>query len=122
MTHTVLVIDDSSVVRMCAGRALKDAGFEVLEAVDGLDAMEKLETSSRAVSLILCDVNMPRMGGIDFVKWLALRPGHPPVVMLTTEGHPRQIQQAKESGAKGWMLKPVKADVLVSAARRLTSA
>lgn len=119
MTQMVMLIDDSEVVRMQAARALLEAGFTVLEAVDGLDAMRKLEGAAD-VALIVCDVNMPRMDGLEFVKWLAVQAKRPPIIMLTTEGHPQQIQQAKEHGAKGWMVKPLKPELLVSAARRLT--
>lgn len=118
MTQTVMLIDDSKVVRMQAARALTEAGFGVVEAIDGLDAMTKLEEAD--ISLIVCDVHMPRMDGLQFVKWLAGQSKRPPVIMLTAEGHPQQIQEAKDNGAKGWMVKPLKPELLVSAARRLT--
>lgn len=115
----VMVIDDSITVRMQAGRALVDAGYKVVEAVDGLDALEKLGAGEQ-ISLIFCDVNMPGMSGLDFLTALARRgTAMPPVVMLTTEGHPKQIQQAKASGAKGWMMKPFKPELLIAAARKL---
>jgi two-component system, chemotaxis family, chemotaxis protein CheY len=117
---TVMLIDDSEVVRMQAGRALLDAGFSVIEAVDGLDAMRKLEAAPSDVALIVCDVNMPRMDGLEFVAWLATQTARPPILMLTTEGHPQLIQRAKDNGAKGWMVKPLKPELLVAAARRLT--
>lgn len=121
MTQTVMLIDDSRVVRMHLARALHEAGYAVVEAEDGLDAIQKLETEPR-ISLIVCDVNMPRMDGLEFVKWLSGQATPPPVVMLTTEGHPHQIQRAKEHGARGWMVKPMKPEVLVAAARRLIRA
>jgi two-component system chemotaxis response regulator CheY len=66
---------------------------------------------------------MPRMTGIEFIETLAkLGRPMPPIVMLTTEGHPKLIQRAKESGAKGWMMKPFKPDVLIAAAHRLIAA
>lgn len=116
----VMLVDDSATVRMQASRALVAAGFSVIEAVDGLDALEKLETSGE-IALIVCDVNMPRMGGIDFVETLSKSNGaKPPVIMLTTEGHPELIRHAKACGAKGWMVKPFKPDLLVAAAKKLT--
>lgn len=121
MSQTVMVVDDSRVVRMHIARALLDAGYTVLEAEDGLDAMEKLEAFP-GVALIVCDVNMPRVDGLEFVEWLEQQVAPPPVIMLTTEGHPQQIQRAKEHGARGWMVKPLKPDALVSAARRLIKA
>jgi two-component system chemotaxis response regulator CheY len=121
MSVTVMLIDDSATVRHQAHKALTEAGFEVLEAHDGVDAFEKLEASTSHISLILCDVNMPRMNGIEFVEALAKRGGaKPPVLMLTTEGHPELIQRAKSSGARGWMIKPFKPELLVAAAKKIT--
>jgi two-component system chemotaxis response regulator CheY len=87
-----------------------------VEATDGVDALEKLMTHAD-VRLVVCDINMPRMNGIEFLE--RVRQGLP-VVMLTTEGHPELIQQAKALGAKGWLVKPFKPDLLVAAARKLT--
>src|SRR5690349_4608583 len=97
----VLVVDDSATVRTQAGRALTAAGFEVLEAIDGVDALDKLKTTS-GIALVVCDVNMPRMSGIELIESLAKDEARPPVLMLTTEGHPQLIQRAKAFGAKGW--------------------
>ena len=117
--NTVMVVDDSATVRLYAGRALSEAGYQVLEAVDGRDALEKFGASP-GVCLILCDVNMPNMSGMEFLEAIAKNAASmPPVIMLTTEGHPRLIQQAKACGAKGWMMKPFKAEVLVAAAKKL---
>ena len=122
MKPTVLVVDDSAVVRIQASGALGAAGYVVLEAVDGLDAVDKLATGP-AIALIFCDVNMPRMTGIEFLEALFARGvAIPPVVMLTTEGHPQLIQRAKACGAKGWMLKPFKPEMLVSTAKKLIAA
>jgi two-component system chemotaxis response regulator CheY len=122
MVRTVMVVDDSATVRLQAGRALKEAGFEVIEAVDGLDALEKIQARNDVV-LIVCDVNMPRMNGVEFVEALSKLPAvMPPVIMLTTEGHPHLIQRAKASGAKGWMIKPFKPALLVAAAAKLVAA
>lgn len=121
MAQTVMIVDDSATVRTQAGRALAEAGFEVVEAVDGLDALEKMG-ARKDVVLIVCDVNMPRMNGVEFVEALAKLPGvMPPVIMLTTGGHPQLIQRAKASGAKGWMIKPFKPALLVAAAAKLVA-
>jgi two-component system chemotaxis response regulator CheY len=122
MTRTVMVVDDSATVRIEAARALTAAGYEVIEAFDGQDALEKLSRHP-PVALILCDVNMPRMNGVELVEALAQQPGQrAPILMLTTEGHPALIQRAKASGAKGWMMKPFKPELLVAAAHKLTAA
>lgn len=121
MGDVVMVVDDSATVRSQAGRALAGAGFSVLEATDGVDALEKLKATPK-VALIVCDVNMPRMNGIEFIESLAKEASRPPVLMLTTEGHPQLIQRAKSFGAKGWMIKPFKPELLVAAARKLAAA
>lgn len=121
MGRTVLVVDDSATIRLQAGRALSKAGFRVVEAVDGLDALEKL-AGTEEIALIVCDVNMPRMNGVELVEALAARGSMPPMVMLTTEGHPHLIQRAKAGGARGWMIKPFKPELLVAAANKLIAA
>src|SRR5436853_634078 len=113
----ILVIDDSPTVRQQVGLALSQAGYQVVEAVDGLDAISKIDAS---VAMLICDVNMPRMNGLEMLeklrtdaRWKAL-----PVVMLTTEGQPALIERAKKAGAKGWIIKPFKAELLVAAVQR----
>jgi two-component system chemotaxis response regulator CheY len=120
MTTTILVIDDSMMVRQQVGRALTGAGFAVIEATDGADALQKL-AATPDTRLIVCDVNMPRMGGIEFLEQANANGSKVPVVMLTTEGQPELIQRAKALGAKGWIVKPFKPDLLIAAAKKLTS-
>ncbi|HZU83918.1 MAG TPA: response regulator [Polyangiaceae bacterium] len=119
MSAKILVIDDSLMVRQQVGRALTGAGFTVLEACDGVDALQKL-AGSTDTRLIVCDVNMPRMNGIEFLERLSADRSAVPVVMLTTEGQPELIQRAKALGAKGWIVKPFKPEMLVAAAKKLT--
>jgi two-component system, chemotaxis family, chemotaxis protein CheY len=123
MDVNVMVVDDSLMVRQQVGGALKRAGFGIVEAQDGSDALEKL-AGSEGVALIVLDINMPRMGGLEFLEELRSSGKHNdvPVVMLTTEGQPRLMQQAKALGAKGWIIKPFKEDLLVAAVQRLTKA
>ena len=121
LSMTVLLVDDSATLRMEARRALEIAGFDIVEACDGLDALEKLP--AQAISLIVCDINMPRMSGIEFVETLAKAGGpRPPILMLTTDGDPALVRRAKACGARGWMIKPFKAELLVAAARKITGA
>jgi two-component system chemotaxis response regulator CheY len=120
MNPKVLVVDDSQMVRAMVGKALQGAGFVTVEANDGVDAMAALE-SHRDTRLVVCDVNMPRMSGIEFLEALLARALAVPVVMLTTEGQPELIQRAKALGAKGWIVKPFKPELLVAAARKLTA-
>ncbi len=116
MSNKVLVVDDSMMVRAQVKRALS-AEFTIAEAVDGLDAMEKL-SASPDVALVICDVNMPRMNGLEFLEGLSVSTHRIPVVMLTTEGQEEMIQRAKSLGAKAWLLKPFKPDHLLAVARK----
>jgi two-component system chemotaxis response regulator CheY len=120
MSATILVIDDSAMVRQQVGRALTGAGYSVVEAVDGVDALQKL-AAAPATRLIVCDVNMPRMNGVEFLERLCAEGPTVPVVMLTTEGQPELIQRAKALGAKGWIVKPFKPDLLIAAVKKLTT-
>lgn len=114
----VMVVDDSAPVRQQVGVALKEAGFEVVEAVDGQDGVDKLARDP-GIAMVICDVNMPRMNGIEF---LSEAKGKCPVLMLTTEGQPELMTKAKSLGAKGWIIKPFKAPLLVAAVQKLTAA
>ncbi len=120
MSARILVIDDSLMVRQQVGRALSGAGFSITDACDGLDGHQKL-AATPDVRLIVCDVNMPRMNGIEFLEQLSASRLAIPVVMLTTEGQPEMIQRAKTLGAKGWIVKPFKPEMLIAAAKKLTA-
>ena len=110
---SVLIVDDSSVMRKIVERSLRQAGIEiaqVFEAGNGLEALAVLNT--RKVNLVLCDINMPAMDGLEFVKQL---PGVEnakgvPVVMITTEGNESHVMQALSAGARGYIRKPFTAD------------
>lgn len=121
MSGKVLVVDDSMMVRRQVAGALGSAGFEVIEAADGVEGLERL--AQAAVDLVVCDVNMPRMDGLAFLEQVRERKASAaPVVMLTTEGEPAMVNQARTLGAKGWIIKPFKPELLVAAARKLTRA
>lgn len=116
----ILVVDDSRAMREELSSTLAAAGFEVVEAGDGLEGLEMAGTTSD-IALIILDLNMPRMDGLAFMEAMRAT-GRPTVatVMLTTEAHPFMIEKAKRAGAKGWLVKPVKKEHLVAVARRLT--
>jgi len=116
----VLIVDDSPSVRQQVGLALKQQGYEILEAVDGVDGVEKVQRDA-SIGMVICDVNMPRMSGLEFVEKVKGDPRYSklPIVMLTTEGQPQLIQRAKKAGAKGWIVKPFKANLLVAAVKKL---
>lgn len=122
MVKKVLVVDDSSTIRQQVAFTLSQAGYDVLEAVDGEDGIRKLAANAD-VAMIVCDVNMPQMNGLDMLE--KLRSGTaavPPVVMLTTEASVELITRAKALGAKGWMVKPFKGDMLVVAVKKIVGA
>jgi two-component system, chemotaxis family, chemotaxis protein CheY len=120
MAKTILIVDDSSSLRTVVKIALVRAGYDVLEAGDGREALAKLETASK-VHLIVSDVNMPNMDGITFVTQLKQHPRHKftPVVMLTTEGQDEKKQQGKAAGAKAWIVKPFNPPQLLDAVSKL---
>ena len=110
---TVLIVDDSSVMRKIVERSLRQAGIEitqVFEASNGLEALAVL--NERKVSLVLCDINMPAMDGLEFVKQLPKVENAKgvPVVMITTEGSEGHVVQALSAGARGYIRKPFTAD------------
>ena len=119
----VLVVDDSPTIRQQIGRALGDAGFEVIEATDGVDGMDKIETD-RGIGIVILDINMPRMNGLEMLEKVKQHEHNVslPVIMLTSEGQKSMIERAKRAGAKGWIVKPFKSELLVGAVRKLISA
>jgi two-component system chemotaxis response regulator CheY len=120
MGKKIIVVDDSRTARLIAARTLKGAGYEVVEAADGVDGMRKIEAHADA-ALVLCDVNMPNLGGIDMVEAVrkAGRSSSMTFVMLTTEAEPELVQRAKACGAKGWIVKPFKPELLLGAVLKL---
>jgi two-component system chemotaxis response regulator CheY len=117
----VLVIDDSASVRQQIRTTLAGAGYDVVEALDGVDGLEKLRTLTD-IDLALCDVNMPRMTGLELMLEVQRQGLSTPVLMLTTEGQPSLIRRARDAGAKGWIVKPFKPELLVIAVNKLVAA
>ena len=104
--HSILAVDDSASMRQMVSFTLKNAGFNVVEAVDGLDALEK--TNQRDFSLVLTDQNMPRMDGLTLTKTLRDTPKFKttPILILTTESSDQMKQAGRAAGASGWLVKP----------------
>ncbi len=115
----VLAVDDSTSMRRMVSFVLQDAGYEVLEAADGIEALGVAK--SRLVSLVITDVNMPNMDGISLIRTLRALPGYQftPLLMLTTEADPNRKQQGKQAGATGWILKPFSPEKLVNTVRKV---
>jgi two-component system, chemotaxis family, chemotaxis protein CheY len=118
----ILVVDDSPTVRQQVGNVLRLAGFDIAEAVDGIDGAAKIR-EDRSIAAVLCDVNMPRLNGMDMLEEVKRDPKNAalPIVMLTTDGQPEHIARARKCGAKGWIIKPFKAELLVAAVSKLVS-
>ena len=114
----ILVIDDSETIRQQVRQALAATGYEIVEAVDGLDGLEKLRALTD-LDMALCDVNMPRLNGLDMIAEVQRAGIKTPILMLTTEGQPSLIKRAREAGAKGWIVKPFKPELLVAAVTKL---
>jgi two-component system chemotaxis response regulator CheY len=117
----ILIVDDSATVRQQVRAALFGTGFEVVEAADGVEGLETL-VARDDIDAVVCDVNMPRMNGLQMLEMLVAKGKLPglPIVMLTTEGQPGLVQQAKAAGAKGWIVKPFKPTALIATLRKLT--
>ena len=117
----VLIVDDSETIRQEVARALGNAGFSVFEACDGIDALERIGETE--FSMVILDVNMPRLGGLDLLDRLKADPktSKLPVIMLTTEAQRSMIERAKHAGARGWLIKPVKMEHLVIAVTKLAA-
>jgi len=106
MAKTILIVDDSASIRQVVGLTLKGAGYDVVDAVDGRDALSKLD--GRKLHLVISDVNMPNMDGISFVKEMKTKPAYrfTPVIMLTTEAGEAKKRDGQMAGAKAWVVKP----------------
>lgn len=117
--HTILTVDDSASMRMMVAFTLKHAGYEVIEAVDGQDALERL--SGQKVSLMLVDQNMPRMDGLSLIKALRGKSDYEktPILMLTTESSDEMKQRGRAAGATGWLVKPFDPARLVDVVRKV---
>jgi two-component system chemotaxis response regulator CheY len=106
MARTALIVDDSTSIRQILGFTLREAGFVVLEGINGSDGLAALE--GKRVDLIITDLNMPVMDGLTFIRAARGRAEtkFTPILMLTTESQPEKRQAAKAAGATGWIVKP----------------
>jgi two-component system chemotaxis response regulator CheY len=119
MTKAVLTVDDSPSIRQMVKLVLSQAGFEVHEAVDGIDGLEKAK--AKPVQMVVTDLNMPRMDGITMVRELRKLPTYKgvPIILLTTESDESFKKQAKDAGATGWITKPFKQEQLIAVAQKV---
>jgi len=122
MGKRILIVDDSSSMRTVAGIALRGAGYEVLEAGNGQEGLAKLD--GERIHLIISDVNMPVMDGIEFLKEVKRHPNYrfTPVIMLTTEAGEDKKAAGRAAGAKAWIVKPFQPSVMLDAVSKLVMA
>ena len=117
----ILIVEDSDSVRISLKNILIPAGHQVVEAVNGLDALRQLENET-GFDVILCDINMPEMNGMEFIKEQCNHDTYCeiPTVMCTTESHPRLTQEAKQTGVvRAWLMKPFKPEILKATIDRI---
>ena len=121
MSKTILVVDDSGSFRQVVKMALQKASYDVVEAIDGMDACAKLD--GRKIHLIVCDVNMPRMNGLEFVRHIKTTAyKFTPVIMLTTESQEAKKAEGRAAGVRAWVTKPFQPSQLVDAVSKLCAA
>lgn len=120
MAKTILIVDDSASLRQVVRIALEGAGYDILEAGDGVQGLAQLQSATR-VHLIISDVNMPNMDGITFLKSIKQLPNYKftPVIMLTTESGDEMKQEGRDAGAKAWVVKPFQPQQLLAAVAKL---
>jgi len=119
MAKKIMVVDDSTAIRTSLAFTLKSAGYEVVEAANGVDALNLMK--QHAIGLFISDINMPEMDGITLLKKIKEDKdySHTPVIMLTTESSGEMIDQGKSAGAKAWIIKPFGPDQLIGAVKKL---
>jgi len=119
MSKMILAVDDSASIRQMVAFTLKSSGYEVVEAVDGMDGLEKAK--SKTFNLILTDQNMPRMDGLNLIKSLRAMAQYKttPILMLTTESSDAMKSQGKAAGATGWLVKPFDPQKLVDVVKKV---
>ncbi len=116
---TVMTVDDSASLRQMVGVVLRGGGYQVVEAVDGMDALSKLK--GQDLQLILTDINMPNMDGLEVTRRIRAMPDYRfgPVVLLTSESNPEKKQLGKAAGATAWIVKPFNPDQLLAVVKKV---
>lgn len=114
MGKSIISVDDSATMRRMVAFTLKTAGYDVIEAADGLEALNLLK--SRTVDLVLSDINMPNLDGLELTRQLRRQPGfsRTPIILLTTESDPGKKAEGRAAGATGWIIKPFNQEQLLA--------
>jgi len=119
MSKIIMTVDDSASVRQMVSFTLKDAGYGVVEAVDGVDALSKL--NGTPIHMMITDLNMPNMDGIELIRNVRANPAYKfiPIILLTTESQSEKKQEGKAAGATGWIVKPFKPEQLLAVIKKV---
>lgn len=119
MSRMIMTVDDSLSIRQMVSFVLAREGYEILEAANGEDAEKKLD--SHDVHMMITDLNMPKMNGIDLIKKVRSKPKYRfmPIVMLTTESEESKVLEGKAAGATGWIIKPFRPDQLIGVVKKV---
>jgi len=119
MSKRIMTVDDSASVRQMVTFTLRGAGYDVVEAVDGRDALSKL--NGGPVHMIVTDLNMPNLDGIGLIRQVRSNPSHKfvPIIMLTTESQEARKMEGKSAGATGWIVKPFKPEQLLNVVKKV---
>ena len=115
----ILAVDDSATIRTSISFVLKQEGYEVVEAVDGVDGLAKAKADK--FNLVITDINMPNMDGIEMIKQLRTTEGYKftPIIALTTENQDSKMQEGKAAGATGWIVKPFTSEKLLAIVKKI---
>ncbi len=119
MGKVIMTADDSQSVRQMVSFTLSQAGYEVVEAADGREALQLLD--SQAVNMLITDLNMPNMDGIELIRQARTKDQfkYMPIIMLTTESQDAKKQEGKAAGATGWIVKPFKPEQLLGVVKKV---
>jgi len=119
MSKTVLTVDDSKTIREMVSFTLKGAGYQILEAEDGAKGLDVI--NANAVNVVITDLNMPNMNGLDMIKAIRSNPRFSavPILMLTTEGDASKKVEGRNAGATGWIVKPFQPDKLIEVIKKV---
>jgi two-component system, chemotaxis family, chemotaxis protein CheY len=121
MSRHILIIDDSPTIRISVEFAIKGLGFPTDQCENGVDAIEKykaIKARGEDTALCICDINMPQMDGITFIKEFRKLDKFTPIIVLTTESEEDKIQEGKHAGASGWIVKPFQPADLIGVVER----
>ena len=119
MTKRIMTVDDSASMRQMVGFTLKQSGYDIVEATNGVEALKKLEKET--IDMLITDINMPELDGIGLVRKVRDNPLYKfiPIIILTTEFQAEKKQEGKAAGATGWIVKPFRPDQLVSVVKKV---